>query len=73
MGRQKNMLQLHKQSLSRIVKSYFQSLVNHPGSDTDSDMIEISAFVKSMSTDVHLPADLNIKKDYSNYLSEKYN
>jgi len=67
------MLQLHKQSLSRIVKSYFQSLVNHPGSDTDSDMIEISAFVKSMSTDVHLPADLNIKKDYSNYLSEKYN
>jgi len=71
-GRAKEYASTHKQSLSRIVESYFQSLVNHPGSDSVSDEIEISAFVKSMSTGVHLPADLNLKKEYSNYLSEKY-
>ena len=71
-GRAKEYASTHKQSLSRIVESYMQSLVNQPGADTDSEEIEISAFVKSMSTGFHLPAELNTKKEYSVYLSEKH-
>ena len=62
----------HKQSLSRIIEPYLQSLVSKEEHDTDNDTIEISAFVKSMSTGVHLPVNLDSKKEYSDYLSEKY-
>ena len=39
---------------------------------TLNNAIEISPFVKSMSCGVKIPADLNYKKEYSNYLIEKY-
>jgi len=71
-GRAKEYASTHKQSLSRIIESYLQSLVSKEEHDTDKDTIEISAFVKSMSTGVHLPVDLDAKKEYSDYLSEKY-
>lgn len=58
-------------SLSRIIESYLNSLVSHTNSVSD-DEIQISAYVKSMSTGVHLPLDIDSKKDYSDYLSEKY-
>lgn len=60
----------HNRSLSRIIESYLQSLV---GKDpTESDDIEISSFVKSMRTGVKIPADLDPKKVYGEYLSAKY-
>jgi hypothetical protein len=34
--------------------------------------IEISPFVKSMASGVHMSADLDYKKGYSNHLREKY-
>jgi len=60
-----------KRSLSRIIESYLRSLINKNNSK-DSDDIEISPFVKSMSTGVKIPADFDYKKEYGEYLTQKY-
>ena len=57
-----------KLSLSRLVESYLQSLV----SDENTNDFEISPFVKSISTGNEIPTDLDYKKEYSEYLSQKY-
>jgi len=57
--------------LSRSIESYLKSLVIQDNSNEDSK-IEISAFVKSISTGTCIPSDLNYKKAYSDYLTEKY-
>jgi len=62
---------LHKRSLSRIIESYLRSLVNRDKNNDDSD-IEISQFVKSMSTGVNIPADLDYKSEILNHLIEKH-
>lgn len=62
----------HNRSLSRIIESYLQSLTVQEASRNNKADIQISPFVKSMSSGVHLPADLDYKIDYSNYLTEKY-
>jgi hypothetical protein len=61
----------HKRSLSRIIESYLQSLTIQNDSKNKKD-IEISPFIKSMSSGVHISSDLDYKKEYSNYLTEKY-
>jgi hypothetical protein len=61
----------HKKSLSRLIESYLKTLVDNEKSPPDSDS-EISPFVKSMQSGVKIPADYDYKKDYSNYLAEKY-
>ncbi|RYY06346.1 MAG: hypothetical protein EOP43_06640 [Sphingobacteriaceae bacterium] len=56
-------------SLSRLIENYLNSLT------TDSkgeDEIEISPFVKSLSTGVKIPADFDDKKEYQSHLSKKY-
>jgi len=58
-----------KLSLSRLIENYLNSLTNDVKNDKG---IEISPFVKSMSTGIKIPADVDYKKDYSNYLNEKY-
>ena len=62
----------NNRSLSRIIESYLQSLTNKEDSKNSKTEIQISPFVKSMSSGVQIPADLDYKKDYSNYLTEKY-
>jgi len=57
-----------KLSLSRIVEAYLQSLTT----DSKSDDIEISPFVKSMSTGVKIPIGKEYKKEYADFLMEKY-
>lgn len=57
-----------KMSLSRIVEAYLQSLT----SENETSEFEISPFVKSISTGTEIPADLDYKKEYSDYLIEKY-
>jgi len=57
-----------KMSLSRIVESYLQSLT----SEENGNGFEISPFVKSIATGTKIPADLDYKKEYSAYLTEKY-
>jgi hypothetical protein len=61
----------HKKSLSRIIESYLRSLVSKRD-PKDSDDIEISPFVKSMATGVNIPADFDYKKEYGDYLTQKY-
>ena len=59
-------------SLSRVIETYLKTLVSQANKKSNSDDIEISAFVKSMASGVQLPVDLDYKKEYSDYLSEKY-
>lgn len=61
----------HKRSLSRLIESYLQSLVIQDDSN-DNDEIQISPFVRSLSTGNNIPADLDYKREYTNYLTEKY-
>jgi len=58
-----------KMSLSRIIESYLQSLTSEKKSKDD---FEISPFIKSMATGVSIPNNLDYKKEYSDYLMEKY-
>ncbi len=57
-----------KMSLSRIVESYLQSLT----SENNESELEISPFVKSIATGTKLPVNLDYKKEYSDFLIEKY-
>lgn len=55
-------------SLSRIVESYLQSLT----SENDTAEFEISPFVKSIASGIEIPAELDYKKEYADYLTKKY-
>ena len=57
-----------KVSLSRIIENYLNSLTS--GKSTDD--IQISPFVKSLSSGIQIPADYDYKKDRADYLEEKY-
>ena len=61
----------HKRSLSRMIESYLKSLLDKENKTSDND-IEISPFVRSIKTGVKLPADFDYKKEYGDYLAEKY-
>lgn len=61
----------HKRSLSRIIESYLKSLINRDKNDDESDL-EISPFVKSMSTGVNIPVDLDYKSEILVHLIEKH-
>ncbi|MFN7774921.1 DUF6364 family protein [Flavobacterium sp.] len=58
-----------KVSLSRIIENYLNSLTNDSKNDNS---IEISPFVKSMSSGKKMPTDLDYKKEYSKHLMNKY-
>ncbi len=60
-----------KRSLSRIIESYLKSLINRDDHDNDLD-IEISPYVKSISTGVNIPADLDYKSEMLNHLIDKH-
>ena len=53
-----------KLSLSRL-----NSLTSQKKIDNE---LEISPFIKSLRTGIKIPADLDYKKEYGDYLSEKY-
>jgi hypothetical protein len=60
-----------KRSLSRIIEAYLRSLINQEEPES-KDEIQISAFVKSLSTGVQIPSDLDYKKDYYKHLTDKH-
>jgi hypothetical protein len=62
----------HNRSLSRLIESYLMSLTRKEVSDLDDNEIPISSFVKSMSSGIHIPTDLDDKREYSNQLMDKY-
>ena len=61
----------HKMSLSKMIESYLSALVEKENRLVDNEF-EISPFIKSMKTGVKVPVDIDHKKDYGNYLAEKY-
>ena len=61
----------HKRSLSAIIESYLQSLTGIDETENIEE-IEITPFVKSMSSRVKIPADFDYKKEYRSHLEEKY-
>ena len=58
-----------KVSLSKIIENYLNSLTNEIKGDSS---IEISPFVKSLSSGKKIPTDLDYKKEYSENLISKY-
>jgi hypothetical protein len=58
----------HQVSLSKLIENYLSSLI----SEKRNEEIQISYFVRSMSTRTKLPMDVALKKDRLNYLEEKY-
>jgi len=58
-----------KLSLSRIIENYLNSLT----SDQTNNDIQISPFVKSLSSGIKIPADYDYKKDRADYLEQKHN
>ena len=67
----KNYAISQKKSLSRIIETYLQLLVNQDESN-DREEIKISPFVRSLSTGVSVPLDIDYKKEYSGHLAEKH-
>lgn len=59
----------NKRSLSRMIESYLENLVE---SSNNENEIEISPFVKSLSSGVKLPSDINYKDEYGSHQEEKY-
>ena len=57
----------HKISLSKLVESYLDSITK-----VREKKIEITPLVESLSGVIDLPEDYDYKKDYANYLMEKY-
>ena len=57
-----------KLSLSRLIENYLNSLT----SDKPSDDIQISPFVKSLSTNINIPEDYDYKKDRADFLERKH-
>ncbi len=57
-----------KLSLSRIIENYLNSLT----SDQTNNDLEISPFIKSLSSGINIPADYDYKKERADYLDQKY-
>ena len=57
-----------KLSLSRLIENYLNSLT----SNKTNDDLQISPFVKSLSSGIKIPADYDYKKDRADYLEQKY-
>ncbi len=69
--RAKEYAQCQQLSLSKLVENYLGSLTSK--SPKPSDDIEITPLVKSLSGVIKLPSDYEYKKEYGDYLTEKYN
>jgi hypothetical protein len=65
--RAKDYAQNHKISLSKMVESYLESIT-----EQKKEELEITPLVESLSGVIHLPEDVDLKNDYTNYLTDKY-
>lgn len=59
----------HKISLSKMIESYLDNVTNQ--NDTGKEN-QITPLVKSLSGVIDLPADFDYKKEYRDFLDEKY-
>jgi hypothetical protein len=58
-----------KISLSKMIESYLDHLTREM---EDKDKASITPLVKSLSGVIDLPSDFDYKKEYGDYLIEKY-
>lgn len=65
--RAKEYARTQKTSLSKLIESYLTILVDKKERD-----IEITPLVRSLSGVIDLPSDYDYKKDYTDYLEDKY-
>jgi hypothetical protein len=59
----------HRISLSKMIESYLDSITKEKKEDTK---IPITPLVESLSGVIDLPADFDYKKEYLDYIEEKY-
>ncbi len=59
----------HKISLSKMIESYLDSITKPK--DTEK-ITSITPLVESLSGVIKLPPDFDYRKEYGNYLAEKY-
>lgn len=67
--RAKTYARSHNISLSKMVESYLDSLTKQKKVE---NKIEITPLVESLSGVIDLPANFDHKKEYRDYLEEKY-
>jgi len=58
-----------KISLSKMIESYLDSLTREKSYDQET---EITPLIKSLSGVIELPDDFDYKKEYRDYITEKY-
>jgi len=63
----KDYADIHNISLSKLIESYLESITRQNPVAT-----EITPLVESLSGVIHLDENFDFRKDYSNYLTEKY-
>jgi hypothetical protein len=57
-----------KITLSKLIENYLQNIIP----DSSNDKHQITPTVKSLSGIIKLPKNYNSKKEYSNFLMNKY-
>jgi len=67
--RAKDYARSHKISLSKMIESYLDSITRQK---VDEKKISITPLVESLSGVIDLPADFDYKKEYRDFLEEKY-
>ena len=68
--RAKHYASSQQKSLSRMIEAYLKSILENE--KDPSDEIEISPFVRSISTGVSVPSEFDYKKSYQDHLMEKH-
>lgn len=56
-------------SLSKMIEAYLDSLTKEKNAEQE---IEITPLIKSLSGVIDLPKDFDYKKEYRDYITEKY-
>ena len=67
--RAKSYAKSHRISLSKMIESYLDSLTREKDKDRK---VPITPLVESLSGIIKLPSDFDYKKEYADYLTEKY-
>lgn len=64
----KEYARVHRISLSKLIEKYLETMTASKNKD-----LKITPLVESLSGVIHPEDETDYKKEYSNYLTEKYN
>ncbi len=67
--RAKKYAKKQRTSLSKMIESYLDSLTKDESTEQET---EITPLIKSLSGVIDLPDDFDYKKEYRDYITEKY-